>query len=105
MEAIRIRRRVLVTGRVQGVFFRSATERTASALGVDGWVRNLPDDRVEAVFEGAAPAVMAAVEWTRTGPTHARVDSVDVVDEEPEGLTGFRIRQAPDERRADHRVR
>ena len=92
METIRIRKRVLVSGCVQGVFFRSATERMATALGVDGWVRNLPDSRVETVFEGTRPAVTAAVEWTRTGPIHARVDSVDVVDEEPEGLSGFRIR-------------
>ena len=62
METIRIRKRVRVSGCVQGVFFRSATERTAAALGVDGWVRNLPDSRVEAVFEGTRPSVTAAVE-------------------------------------------
>jgi acylphosphatase len=84
--------RIIVDGRVQGVFFRDATRRTASALGVAGWVRNLPDGRVEAVFEGDAMAVESALAWTRRGPEHALVTSLDIAEETPEGLVGFEVR-------------
>ena len=87
-----IRRRVLVSGLVQGVFFRDTCRRVAEQAGVAGWVRNLPDGRVEAVFEGEAAAVEQLVAWTRRGPARARVDRVSVGDEPVEGLTGFRIR-------------
>lgn len=87
----RIRRRVLVTGRVQGVFFRGATEEEALALGVDGWVRNLRDGRVEAVFEGPPTAVEALVGFCRQGPRFSRVEALEVAEEEPESLRGFRI--------------
>lgn len=83
---------MLVDGRVQGVFFRAATQETANRIGVSGWVRNLPDGRVEAVFEGEAAAVASAVAWTRVGPDRAVVTSVDEYAEEPEGLAGFRVR-------------
>lgn len=86
------RRRVLVGGRVQGVFFRDTTRRRAEALGVAGWVRNTSDGTVEAVFEGEPGAVEQMVEFCRSGPGRAEVDSVEVTDEEPEGLTGFEIR-------------
>jgi acylphosphatase len=86
------RRRVVVQGHVQGVFFRETTRRRAHAAGVAGWVRNLPDGRVEAVFEGARGAVDTLVAFAREGPRGARVDWVDVEAEEPEGLTGFEIR-------------
>ena len=86
------RRRVLITGRVQGVYFRQSTLQEAASLGVAGWVRNLPDGRVEAVFEGPPALVDAAVAWCRTGPPRAAVDSVDVIEEQPEGLAGFRLR-------------
>ncbi len=86
-----VRRRVLVEGEVQGVFFRDTCRREAQRAGVAGWVRNRRDGRVEAVFEGRAPAVEAMVGWCRSGPPHARVASVDVRAEEPEGDTGFRV--------------
>ena len=86
-----IRRRLVVHGVVQGVGFRWACARQAQAAGVQGWVRNRPEGTVEAVAEGAADAVGRLVEWTRTGPPHARVSRVDVVVEEPEGLRGFTV--------------
>jgi acylphosphatase len=87
-----IRRRVLVSGLVQGVYFRDTCRRTATAESVAGWVRNLPDGRVEAVFEGNADRVEHMVTWMRTGPDLARVAGVEVVDEPVEGLTRFTIR-------------
>jgi acylphosphatase len=87
-----IRYRVLVSGRVQGVFFRDTCQRLAVEHGVTGWVRNLPDGRVEAVFEGTAENVGRLVDWTRHGPRHAVVDHVAVQAEPPEGLQMFRIR-------------
>ena len=89
----RIRRRVVVSGRVQGVFFRGATQEAAVSRGVDGWVRNLPDGRVEAVFEGEATAVEALVEFCRHGPRGARVEAADVRSEPLESLRGFAIRR------------
>jgi acylphosphatase len=87
-----VRRRVEVTGRVQGVFFREGTRRRAARHGVSGWVRNRPDGSVEAVFEGAPDGVSAMVEWVRTGPRHATVTDVAVRDEPAEGLDGFEVR-------------
>ncbi len=86
-----LRRRVRVSGSVQGVFFRATCAREARAHGVEGWVRNAPDGTVEAVFEGEDAAVEAMTAWCRHGPPHARVDAVDVVSEAPEGLSGFVI--------------
>lgn len=87
-----IRRRVLVSGRVQGVFFRDTCRRLAVAHGVAGWVRNLADGRVEAVFEGPEPAVAELVDWAWHGPEMARVRDVAVLREQPEGLRSFNIR-------------
>jgi acylphosphatase len=87
-----IRRRVLVSGEVQGVFFRDTCRRVAGQQGVAGWVRNLPDGRVEAVFEGDAQSVEHLVRWARRGPSGARVTAVDVQDEAVEGLSVFEIR-------------
>lgn len=87
-----IRRRVVVDGRVQGVFFRETCRRQAEAAGVAGEVRNLPDGRVEAVFEGPADVVERMVAWCRTGPRSAVVTSVEVRDEPPTGAVGFRVR-------------
>jgi acylphosphatase len=86
-----VRLRVIVRGRVQGVFFRMTCAREARAQGVSGSVRNLPDGSVEAVLEGSGPAVQAMVEWCRQGPPGAHVDSVDVSAEPPLGLEGFSI--------------
>ncbi len=87
-----VRRRVLVRGRVQGVFFRGAVAEQARAGEVAGWVRNLPDGRVEAVFEGRPAAVAACVAFCRRGPPSARVAEVSKHEEPPEGLDGFEIR-------------
>ena len=86
-----IRKRVTVHGRVQGVFFRDTTRRMAESRGIAGWVRNNPDGSLEAVFEGNADAVEAMVRFAHDGPRGAAVDTVDVVEEEPEDLTGFRV--------------
>jgi acylphosphatase len=87
-----VRNRVLVSGRVQGVFFRDSLRRLAQERGVVGWVRNLPDGRVEAVLEGPAEDVGRLVEWAHHGPRHAVVDHIEVQAEPPEGLDTFRIR-------------
>ena len=87
-----VRYRVLISGRVQGVFFRDTCRRLAEQYGVAGWVRNLPDGRVEAVFEGPAEYVRRLVDWARTGPRLAAVDHVAVQPEPPEGLAAFRIK-------------
>jgi acylphosphatase len=87
-----VRYRVLVSGRVQGVFFRDSCQRLAMENGVTGWVRNLPDGRVEAVFEGPADEVGRLVDWTRHGPRHAKVEEVAVRPEPPEGLATFEIK-------------
>ena len=112
-----VRFRVLISGRVQGVFFRDSCRRVAEQHGVAGWVRNLPDGRVEAVFEGLAEqhgvagwvrnlpdgrveavfegspdGVCHLVDWAHTGPRLAAVDTVAIHPEPPEGLSAFRIR-------------
>ena len=84
-----VRRRVVASGRVQGVFFRDSTRREAERHGVAGYSRNLGDGTVESVFEGAPDAVDWLVAFVRSGPGHAEVDRVDVRDEPPEGLRGF----------------
>lgn len=86
------RKRVVVGGRVQGVWFRESTRLEAMRLGLTGWVRNLADGQVEAVFEGTPTAVDEAIEWARHGPDHAAVTSLDEFSETPEGLTGFDVR-------------
>ena len=87
-----IRRRAIIHGRVQGVFFRDTTRREAESRGVAGWARNLADGTVEAVFEGPADAVEAMLDFARRGPQGARVEDVELFDEEPEGLSGFEVR-------------
>lgn len=87
-----VRRRVLVRGRVQGVWFRASVRERARELGVCGWVANRPDGAVEASFEGREEAVDRMVRFCRTGPPGARVDMVDIADARPEGVRGFDIR-------------
>jgi acylphosphatase len=87
-----IRRRVVVHGDVQGVFFRDTCRRQASSRGVTGWVTNRPDGAVEAVFEGEPDAVSSMVDWCSQGPRGADVNSVDETTEDPEGLSSFEIR-------------
>lgn len=86
-----VRRRVVVHGFVQGVFFRDTVRRRAVTAGVSGWARNNRDGTVEAVFEGDDRGVEALVTLCHKGPRGAFVDRVEVFDEEPEGLTGFEI--------------
>jgi acylphosphatase len=87
-----VRRRVVVHGLVQGVFFRDSLRRLALRHGVAGWAQNRPDGAVEAAFEGPEDAVERLVAFTHEGPRSARVDRVDVVDEPPEQLSGFSVR-------------
>jgi acylphosphatase len=87
-----IRRRVTVTGRVQGVFFRDSLRQRANSHDVAGWATNRTDGAVEAVFEGEPDDVERLIAFAKTGPRQAEVDSVDVREEEPEGLAGFEIR-------------
>ncbi|WP_458188669.1 acylphosphatase [Haladaptatus sp. NG-WS-4] len=91
--ANRTRAHVFVSGRVQGVYYRANTRDTAREKGVDGWVQNLSDGRVEAVFEGPEDAVEAMVEWCHTGSPAADVTDVEVEYRDPEGEDGFRIRR------------
>jgi acylphosphatase len=86
-----VRKRVIVNGRVQGVFFRDTARRMAQSRDIAGWVRNNPDGSVEAAFEGPGDAVDAMVDFAREGPRGAAVESVEVVDEQPEDLTDFRV--------------
>jgi acylphosphatase len=83
------RRRVVVRGHVQGVFFRDSVRRLAAQRDVAGWVRNRSDGSVEAALEGHADDVEALIEFCRTGPRGAHVESVEVVAEEPRGEHGF----------------
>jgi acylphosphatase len=87
-----VRRRVLVSGEVQGVFYRDTCRHVAQRFGVAGWVRNLPDGRVEAVFEGTPDDVALLIGWSRRGPSLARVSGVDVQEEPEQGETGFAVR-------------
>jgi acylphosphatase len=83
--------RVVASGRVQGVFYRATCARLARGHGLGGSVRNLPDGRVEAVFEGPEGVVDAMIEWSRRGPDQAVVERLEVLVEEPVGETGFRV--------------
>lgn len=88
-----IRKRVIVHGAVQGVFFRESCRREAVRVGVAGWVRNRPDGTVEAAFEGRAEAVDALCAWCRAGPPYAMVSRVDEVTERPVGQHDFTVRR------------
>ncbi len=86
------RAHVYVSGQVQGVNFRGATQDKAEELGLSGWVRNLQDGRVEAVFEGDPGTVRQMIEWCESGPSSAGVEDVSVEQESPEGISGFEVR-------------
>ncbi len=88
----RARARVVISGKVQGVYFRGTAEDEARSRGLTGWVRNTPDGQVEAAFEGEQAAVEAMVAWCHRGPPAARVTGVTVTWEEPRGERGFSVR-------------
>lgn len=87
----RVRARLKIYGRVQGVGFRWSMQREAKKLGLSGWVRNLPDGTVEAVIEGDEERVEALIGWAHQGPRLAMVKKVEVKWEEPRGERGFRV--------------
>ncbi|WP_256390962.1 acylphosphatase [Natronoarchaeum rubrum] len=91
--AERTRAHVFVSGRVQGVFYRANTRENARERGVDGWVKNLEDGRVEAVFEGPEDAVEEMVEWCHTGSPAADVEDIEVEYGDPQGEDEFSIRR------------
>lgn len=85
---------VFISGKVQGVFFRSSTKEKAEELGLTGWVRNLYDGKVEAIFEGEKSSVEKMAEWCGRGPVHARVEEVRVITELYKGdFKGFEIKR------------
>ena len=89
----RERAHVYVSGQVQGVFFRDSAREKAGQLGLAGWVKNLPDGRVEALFEGPPEGVREMIQWCQGGPPHAAVENVDAESEAPDGdLEGFEVR-------------
>jgi acylphosphatase len=89
----RERAHVYVSGQVQGVFFRDSARKKAEQLGLAGWVENLPDGRVEALFEGAQEKVREMIQWCEEGPPHATVEDVDAEFEDfEESLEGFEVR-------------
>lgn len=92
MASDTVRRRVVVDGHVQGVFFRDSCRRQAAVIGVAGWARNLGDGRVEVVAEGPTEAVERMVAWCSAGPPHASVTGIEVAEEQAEGLREFSVR-------------
>jgi acylphosphatase len=87
------RANVRISGQVQGVFFRDSTRQKAEELNLAGWVKNLPDGRVEAVFEGPSAKVKEILRWCEEGPQHATVENVDTnIEEAGDDLSGFEVR-------------
>lgn len=86
-----IRRRLLVSGDVQGVFYRDTCRSVAEEAGVTGTAANLPDGRVEVILEGEAEAIEKVIDWCRRGTSQSRVQAVDITDEEPTGERYFRV--------------
>ncbi|ODS36746.1 MAG: acylphosphatase [Candidatus Altiarchaeales archaeon WOR_SM1_86-2] len=89
---MKVRAHVYISGMVQGVFYRASTRDAAKRIGVAGWVRNLPNGDVEAVFEGEKERVERMIEWCRSGPRAARVDDVRVEWEPPQDEDDFAVR-------------
>lgn len=85
-----VRKRALVTGRVQGVFYRDTCRKKAEQRGVAGSAENLPDGSVEVFLEGEESAVADVIEWCRRGTAQSAVESVEVTDEEPQNASGFK---------------
>jgi acylphosphatase len=91
-EQEKVRARIVISGRVQGVFFRQETKDRARTLSVTGWITNRSDGRVEAVFQGSRESVDSMIEWCRQGPSLADVESVEVNWESPTDEKGFSVR-------------
>jgi acylphosphatase len=92
--AEKVRANLIIHGKVQGVFFRDSTRQKAQELGLEGWVKNLPLQRVEAVFQGPADKVQEAIDWAHQGPPAARVTKVDLRWQDPaDDLGGFQVRR------------
>jgi acylphosphatase len=89
---VTVRRRLIIHGHVQGVFFRDGLRSEAGRAGVGGWARNLEDGTVEAVLEGSSEDVGVVADWCSRGPAGASVERTEVHEEAPEGLTGFEVR-------------
>lgn len=90
------RKHVFIEGKVQGVFFRDSTRRKAGELGVEGWVRNLPDGRVEGLFEGPSEAVEALIDWCYEGPPAANVEGVEIQEADTDNpVEGFEVLSTP----------
>jgi acylphosphatase len=85
---------VFISGRVQGVGYRFSTQDMATLYSLAGWVKNLPDGRVEAVLEGDRESVEAMIQWCHKGPPHAQVETVTVHYEPPQGLKSFEIQRS-----------
>ena len=93
MNNQKVRAHIFISGRVQGVFFRSQTKRKAKKIGITGWVKNLADGRVEAVFEGEENPVKTMIEWARRGPLLSKVNGIEVEWENFSGeFNDFEIR-------------
>lgn len=90
MKLVRVH--VIISGKVHGVFYRASTRDKAVRLGVSGWVKNIYDGRVEAVFCGEKNKVEQMIKWCHKGPSYAKVDNVEITWEEPKGLERFEIR-------------
>lgn len=82
---IEVRAHLFLSGKIQGVFFRDSMKKKAEKLGVSGWVKNLKDGRVEAVFEGKKDKVESMVKWSNKGPILAKVEDLEADWEEPKG--------------------
>jgi acylphosphatase len=90
---MKVKAHLYISGRVQGVYYRAFTQEVADSLGLKGWVRNLPDGRVEAVFEGERELIEKAILKCKQGPPYANVTNIDVTwENQPEGFSDFRIR-------------
>ncbi|WP_448682439.1 acylphosphatase [Pseudomonas nicosulfuronedens] len=82
-----------ISGKVQGVYFRQSTQEQAERLDIDGWIRNLEDERVELLIEGEEDAVRELEKWLARGPVKAKVAAVDLKPMTPQGVTGFIVRR------------
>ncbi len=86
------RAHLIIYGKVQGVFYRASARDKALRIGISGWVKNIPEGRVEAVFEGEKNRVNRMIEWCKKGPSYSQVDEVAIEWEEPEGEKHFEVR-------------